>query len=284
MKFSRCRGCDFQRTRLLLDGAKHDCRIVQFCTVAETRLSEIAWHERGQSPFTLEEHKELARAMNVGHQAARRRVENVQLPSTAEEFLLVVQAIHGWIFGPTKLLFAGRFRQPGEPGVEYGGRALDGLPRQGFEPQRIASELTALFVRDLSEQGSFERMTQDEVARRCARFLEHFFRIHPFHDGNGRVARLLIRMIARKTKRYEYALVPGHHNDCGDYARALEHAHRVLDERECGLHNARDPYGPLAKWLLGYLEDCPRGDDLAEPDDAPSWLAKEQMPVQNEPH
>jgi fido (protein-threonine AMPylation protein) len=273
VKFLRCRSCDFLRSRLLVGGAKHDCRSTKFCAVAETRLSEIAWYERGQSPLELEEHAWLAHAMNFGHKLARRRIDNIHLPSTAPEFLMLIKAIHGWIFGPTKLVFAGRFRQPGEPGVEYGGRGIDGQPRQGYEPQQIESELIHLFSRDLNDQHAFPTLTREAVARRCARFLERFFRIHPFHDGNGRVARLVIRLIARRTSNFEFTLVPDHDQGHHDYAKALERAHRIIDDREGGLPNTTDPYGPLTSWLLDYLVMRPREVDCDEPEVPPTWLA-----------
>lgn len=265
------------RSRLLVGGLKHDCRIAKFCDIAETRLSEIAWHERGQIPLDLNEHERLAQSMNFGHKLARRHVDRLDLPPNAKEFLVLVRSIHGWIFGPTQLGFAGRFRQPGEPGVEYGGRGIDGQPRQGFEPHRIEDELTMLFERDLQDQHTFPALSREAVARRCARFLEQFFRIHPFHDGNGRVARLFIRLIARRTTNFEFARVPDHNQGHNDYAKALESAHRILDERESGIPNSADPYARLASWLLNYLEMRPREAECAEPDVAPKWLMEDAV-------
>jgi len=47
-------------------------------------------------------------------------------------------------------------------------------------------------------------VTRAELVSWAARFLVPYFRIHPFIDGNGRTARLVLEVAARRTRRMRF--------------------------------------------------------------------------------
>ncbi len=81
---------------------------------------------------------------------------------------------------------AGEYRKEIDPN---GGEVLFGPPRnefKGTEPENIAQMLT----------GNIATLTPNSFAPVdvAARFYQRFVYIHPFHDGNGRIARLIVEI------------------------------------------------------------------------------------------
>ena len=282
MVFQRCDGCE--RRRSYLDrGERYDCRTEKFCEIADIRLSELASIEVGR-PLTLEEHKRLAAAMRDGHQRAIRELGKLTMPDSGEDFVELVLKLHHFIFAETKLSFAGRLRQAHEPGVSYG---YGKHRRDGVDAGRIEPGLHKLFDNVFANL-PYEALDRRRLARVCARFLEEFFSIHPFHDGNGRVARLVLRLVALRTNGFFFDRFPDHNEPRKKYERALEFAHAQVSKREYSHLNGRDPYGLLADWVESYLRQRPATQELWEeiwePTEEPSWAGNGPIPSDAPPY
>ncbi len=90
---------------------------------------------------------------------------------------------------------AGAYRGPGEPVVvRLKVRADAPMVSRTCPPERVATEMRLLSLR-------IEALLRDPVRpemryRELAAILAAFFRIHPYIDGNGRVARIMVRRAA----------------------------------------------------------------------------------------
>ncbi|MBL8605177.1 MAG: Fic family protein [Myxococcales bacterium] len=158
--------------------------------------------------------------------------------------------MHRRIFAVGLPTIAGRFRTgPGE----FGGSNQHAL--KGAPPEEIASRLAQAF-RMLDHPG-FQRARSD-VAAACARFLEVFFRIHPFADGNGRVGREILRWVCASRTRFRFNRFTTTSRERRKYFRVLEYAHQHAPGSTHDRRNDRvDPYRYLAKWLEKHLEEIP---------------------------
>lgn len=89
--------------------------------------------------------------------------------------------------------------------------------------------------------------------------MQSFFRIYPFLDGNGRVARMFLLLLAIH-RGYRFKAfddqTPKQENR---YISALEFAHRYAVQ-SVGVEDKKDPYSHLIKWLDQYLETDPNRD------------------------
>lgn len=118
-------------------------------------------------------------------------------------------------------------------------------------------------------------VTAARLARVCGQFLEEFFMIHPFHDGNGRVARLYLRIMASSTGLFYFDVLPEDAKSRRKYTQALAFAHR-----HCHTHSnlsssssvVQDPYKHIASWLLNYIREHDPTDFESLEDLVPEWL------------
>ena len=100
-------------------------------------------------------------------------------------------------------------------------------------------------------------MGPDDLALRGAMFLERFFMIHPFVDGNGRVGRSILGLLINYTRTWEFTFSRStSRRQRRRYLRTLEYTHRHVprnnDERckSC----LRNPYWLLEKWIRGQMD------------------------------
>lgn len=271
----KCSSCSYRRKRFLVGGNAYNCTSSgNLCSIADLRLAEIYQHESGSGdPLPMNLHLSLSEAVQEGQQTALRAVNNgrIGFPSNPAEFQQTLLQLHSLIFKSTCLKFAGTFRQPGEPDVSFGtGRnQKDGAPAH-----EIPMRLDALYAATLRSFFNTE-VDQAGLARLCGRFLEEFFMVHPFHDGNGRVARLLLRVMANSTGRYYFDVFPEDSKSRRKYTEALEYAHSHVHTHS-GLTSScsevRDPYKLIAEWLQRYIREheLPDIDQIEELE--PAWL------------
>jgi fido (protein-threonine AMPylation protein) len=183
--------------------------------------------------------------------------------------------LHRQVFQPAGLWFAGRMRQPGEPGVTYGHGPHE---RDGLLAEQIEPELDRLYDGVIAGV-DWENLSHWQVARRAASFLEWFFRIHPFHDGNGRVGRLMVRALLYRTQFQVIDAFPDESTQDGTawrtrYRKGLEHAHRHACPTEADQYRIEggrrvDPLSKLATALHECIEPRPVQDHEHVP---PEWI------------
>jgi fido (protein-threonine AMPylation protein) len=254
----KCQTCQSNQKRLLAPGVQHNCGIKRLCDIVETRLAELKVKVTGL--LTIEDCWQLTEQVRDGHQAALARLDTLPWSHSPASFMAILRLLHDTIFQGTGLPFVGRFRQVGDEGVCYGQGRNE---RQAIDASEIAGQLATLFTDTLGKI-DYASVDRRGISRIFAVFLEEYFRIHPFHDGNGRVARLILKKVV--------ALTPGFVIDKYDikghaYLHALEYAHKCADSRQTTTGEYRDPYQYLAKWLQQQITTKP--PDLAEPQELP---------------
>lgn len=141
----------------------------------------------------------------------RAHLSPTALPETAEGFV-------EWVCEEHRRLFAGLI--PAISGVLrtekiYFGRA-GRHEREGSNPSEIIVHLHRVFEKYVNVRSS-------PASRTMAVFLQAFFEVHPFADGNGRIGRLFVAAIAQSRG---LQFVHSHeHDDESRYIEALERAH-----------------------------------------------------------
>lgn len=136
-----------------------------------------------------------------------------------------------------------------------------------MSPEQIEKSLSHLFD-SVVNCLDYATVDQRTLLLQTARFLEQFFRIHPFHDGNGRVGRLTIRLMALTTGRFVFQSFPEDKKARKRYLYSLQHAHRWVDRPVTPQH--RPAMEPLMQWLDSYLDEVsPEAVTEASP---PEWL------------
>lgn len=253
-----CPGCSYLRAQL--DPPWASCK-------GENRLCrqiEVALLERHpKHPILF--YRRLTRKLRDGHGAAVRSIEAAKLPRDAAEWVLFARETHSLIFLTAEPAIAGRFRRAGEPCV-FGGENSHGLC--GERADRIEPSLRVIF--DQSLLSTFAKRSRDEVAHLSAWFLERFFRVHPFVDGNGRVGRCIL-MLAMRDGRWRFSSERPTSRERRRYIQALQLAHRDAPEsrHERKRPACKDPYWRLQEWIDRRLVECAgAAEDEAGP---PSW-------------
>lgn len=221
----------------------------------------------------LDQYDDLRDALELGHVRARNQFLQELVSPTPEEFPALVQAIHGVIFGLAfpEGDFAGKFRTRDEH-VRVGGEGAYGF--DGLRGEQIEPALVEL----LRSRGGFDAVPREPSAfsRWCAIFIERFFRIHPFRDGNGRTGRMLLEIAGR----HAGFVFLGWHESAADrrrYVKALEYAHRHVGSSEDPERRWVNPHHGLARWIERRLIDETVLDEMYD-DEFPEENRDDELP------
>lgn len=213
--------------RLQLTPPYQTCKQERLCDLVDPGL--LAWSVDANS---LDEYRACQQRLLAGMHALEQRQQS-PLPTAEDEFVRELLDAHGVLFREAVPQFAGRFRGKHDH-VKYGGAGRHG--RDGWADADIDRGVRLAFRVAASKLPAL---------RRAATFLELFFRVHPFSDGNGRLGRFYVQKIVR-TER----LAIRRWNTSGQWRRryisALEYAHRFHEKPDVGLVY-------LERWLRSHI-------------------------------
>jgi fido (protein-threonine AMPylation protein) len=243
----RCSGCAEHRRALRHAGCKPDDQ--RLCRRFDVSLLTTA------PGRTLPEYEELHKRIEWQGVLANKRgsafyseVRDAAVSDRAAKVIEWFVEIHRCHFDG--LGFAGRFRTA--RGFYGAGRTAS----EGVPPEHIDAELRKL-------RFPLSASSKDDFARLGADFLERFFRVHPFEDGNGRLARLALAIAVRVDLRRSLRLASDRKSR-REYLAALVYAHRHRpgsvdpEARPCRYHLRY-----LERWLANAIGDDP-SDGVAE--------------------
>jgi fido (protein-threonine AMPylation protein) len=255
----RCHGCVGRLPGSKVQGlsSQTDCRRDRkLCKRFDATIVE---HRPWQ---TIDEYCEISQHLAADYTAAVRRTETTPIPESPEAFERLLLDLHRDVFQRSLPAIAGVLRQ--KP-VFFGchPHAFEGCPSGETQPR-----LHALFNLCVAPGTDFTTISKSDFVKRVAVFLEAFFMIHPFADGNGRVARLFASVLCHASKRWSFRAIredKGNHRQRRKYVRALNSAHHaVAQDRPVSLSLARRPYKYLEAWVEGRLAEIIRDSELIE--------------------
>jgi fido (protein-threonine AMPylation protein) len=248
---STCLGCSEFRSKC---PEWRSCKHRRLCA----RIDVALLTRHSGHPLTF--YEDLSRKLTEGHVRAADRIKICALPRTAAEFCSLIRSLHDCVFQGAEPVIAGRFRREGEE-AHFGGEGDHSL--QGAAHDQITHRLEEAWK--FVPADSLSWVTRLHLATQLAFFLEAFFRVHPFVDGNGRVARFVIARIIRGTDRWEWDPTTPRGKDRKRYLAALQQAHRDAPASTNRFKNEDGMPRLLASWLEKRILEPP-AEFEAEPE------------------
>lgn len=235
------------------------CKRVRLCKLVDPNLIDRYPNE------TLHAYTERARSIEMGYVRAGATLAGRAFPTAGAELLALAVEMHALIFGQGDPDIAGKIRRTP---VSFG---RGGNQQHGAAAHAITERMEAFSVWELPRE-------RNNAARWGASFLQRFFLVHPFTDGNGRVARLL--MIRAIEYNGTLALRETPERGSRKYLHALEYAHRH-DPRVGRFAMAGDNLRWLTEWLLCRIQDVSLDDDAELLDTAAGQAAPHPHPLKD---
>lgn len=253
-RWPRCNGCT--TLRHFVTPAWKSCKTLRLCQQVDPEIIHLATFK------TIDELREIAKEIDDGHARASDYVSNLrQFPESDDAFLELLQELHDWIFRAAFPSFAGRFRRRGE--VVYFGGDNNSHRLEGAAPDQIETELRQLYNIVRVELDSEQLLNKSGISQLAARFLEKFFRIHPFRDGNGRIGRLMMKLLCESTGRVRMLVLFRETRCRRHYMHALEYAHRhAPDSAAPEKRRIQNPFFGLKRWIGDRLIEISDEDEL----------------------
>ncbi|BBH54740.1 Fic family protein [Fluviispira sanaruensis] len=178
-------------------------------------------------------------------------------PDSPSIFIEMLKTINGEIFKKTGIGFFGKFR---EKEIYFD---VDAHHREGSKPEKIEIELTKFFNDYFLNINNEQWNNEERFLRLSSIFLETFFRIHPFPDGNGRTGRLFLILMGVHSKKFYFERFDIHNSDEKDYLKALRAAHKFYDHESPS--KRKMAYNLLIEWLKSKLTHSDEFTGIEEP-------------------
>lgn len=249
-----CRGC--ATFRRLVSPPLRTCKPFRLCLAVDIALME---RYPGRD---LEEYREMGRDIELGYVRSAELARG-PFPANGKDLLEAAQAIHKVIFQNGDPQIAGQIRTADV----YFGTGINQM--KGVPPSEIGRRFQLMDPR-LPPSGD-----RGQMASWGARLLHRFLAIHPFDDGNGRVARRFLEWGIEFGDRWMFA---GHLRTSSRGVRKYVQALQYADRHAPGSAN------PKATALVNHLQYLTRWLDKRiveriDPEEAPEPPAGRQKPA-----
>lgn len=254
-------------------------------TYGQTKLLFMFGETSGSA--SLKDYEEM-KAHNVGLELMKQEAMDEERPLTEQFIRELNQTILVQNYWKEAKTPAGdRTRMEIKVGV-YKTRPNSVITATGEEFHYASPEETAAFMTDLVAWYNEEAAKGDLTPVELAALLHYrYIRIHPFEDGNGRIARLLVNYVLH---RNGYPMIVIHAEDKQNYLRILHQCDVAAGLAPSdGANASLDHIRPF----VGYLNDCveralrigiqaARGESIEEEDDFEKELAVLQRQMKKE--
>jgi fido (protein-threonine AMPylation protein) len=207
-----CKGCGQNRQRIT--PPYQSCKGTRLCKIVSS--SALLRHPNK----SLYWYRSLEARLAHDHVLMNALICQSDFPNESAAFVELIRRGHARLFNAEPQI-AGRFRFPSEP-VQFG---TGSCQWNGTEASQIETDLTKLWQHVAVQICS--RFDKDRTAQIVAFFLEWFFLIHPFVDGNGRIGRAVSALIVRQCGSYDLQVEEPRLNSKQrrKYVKALNYAH-----------------------------------------------------------
>lgn len=262
----RCRGC--ATLRRLVEPSWESCKPRRLCHEVDPSLTRVLVEADGTDSVPLVRALHLATIVERNLASATQFAETEGYPRR-DYFCHWLLGAHGRLFHGCGLAFAGRFRVAGEDAY-FGGDGRFQL--RGCNADEIPRELTKLAA-SMFGSSKVADLDQEAFLFHSALFLERFFKIHPFVDGNGRIARMLLRVAARATGRFMFSPFNAKNSrERRRYISALQLAHARPE--------LSSSYRPMQQWLRAFIVEGRDSSTVseAEPPTSSSDAERSEQP------